>query len=142
MGVRTPGTTAEEIGEKTCVCPINLHKNEYSKQPWPRGIARKPGLSVCGSPGPANRLPVPALPTCHLLCLGWSPRLGREEFPWLVRKKRTLETLDKGDHCSSPLDFNSVLREASKADGWVCFQTLEPNLPQTDGEGEMCLLCS
>lgn len=76
---------------------------------------------VHGSPGPADRLPLPALLTCHLLCLGQSPRLGREEFPWLVRKKRTFETLDKGDHCRSPLDFSCLCSErpARQTDGFA-----------------------
>lgn len=35
------------------------------------------------------------------------------------------------------------LREARKSEGWVCFQTLESNLPQSDRKGKkISKLCS
>uniref|UniRef100_A0A8C3YA31 Uncharacterized protein n=1 Tax=Catharus ustulatus TaxID=91951 RepID=A0A8C3YA31_CATUS len=76
----------KRLGKKTSVCPINLHKNQYSKQPWPRGIARKPGLSVCGSAGPANRL----------LCQPCSPLL-------------TTDTTTEGFAGHSPADTSQCL---------------------------------
>jgi len=98
----------------------------------------KPGLSVCMGPRGqrSGSLCQPCSPAAFSTRDEGPDWAGRKS-PGLVRKKRMPETPDQGDHCSPPgISTSFELREASKPDRWVCFQTPDSNLPQDDGKGK------